>query len=40
MAALIAFLIGLGIITSPSEMTDELYDQYHHEIVIVDAAEI
>lgn len=36
MAAIIALLITLGIITSPDQATDELIQQYQQEIIIVD----
>ena len=40
MAAIIALLISLGIITSSDQATDELIQQYQQEIIVADTTEI
>jgi hypothetical protein len=37
MAAIIAILLTLGIISAPEEATNELIQQYQQEIVILDS---
>lgn len=40
MAAIIAFLLALGIINAPEEATQDMIDQYQSEIVATDFAEM
>jgi hypothetical protein len=40
MALIIAFLISIGIVTSPEQVTDELVQQYESQIIILDVGGV